>query len=551
MDTTSTFIKLMAKLPLELQYRVMSFIEWDEYPVEALLQLTLYGSSLLKSTLAEQLLKKIEWDSYTIRIGLGFEIEIDSFSFEMLLDVMKRIRSQTNMQSRYVTETLNILSLQIVKDYQFKTIFDNTKHLEISDFESVTRLISFNTNYLKKIKRCKINRLMGVNLDHLELLLNENIEVLEVFSEQYGDNDLKYLEIFFEKLKSINLEQKDLKIILDVRGVSLHRYDFNSLPSFKVPNLHTSLDIESTGSLENRQLSKFISKAFGLESITRLSIYFDDAELNEILFLENLKNLKVLKLSENFKLGSNSRSPVLNLDELDLSDGYANLSNVMAKKMVLEDCEIHRNNIPEGVEKLIETSSLDWDIVRLPLSLIKLDIRLRNDGLEISFENNIDVFKDLLNLKELTIFEFAGSPKLSLPPNLQYFDFKLYRSYSNDFIDFDLPGSLRTLAGYTNVLNHFSKENVPINLETYIVYIKVAGANYVDIMLPKSGLKFLILERLEVDAEGEDDFENVSLRLYNIKSLLEIEVVGDFTESVSVMAPNDDPEDLDKIKILD
>ncbi|ODV87701.1 hypothetical protein CANARDRAFT_25934 [[Candida] arabinofermentans NRRL YB-2248] len=560
MDTTSTFIDFMIKFPFEFQSRVTSLIDWNEYPIESLLQLILDGSSLLKSTLAKKLFNIVEWDLDSIKLGLGSDIQHVSDEFELLLKVIEHIRSQTNMQSTYVIETLKLLSYTLDDDIRFKAMFDNTKYLEIVDFLVVASLISLNIDYLKKIRRCTISDPESTDLDELGLVLNQNIEFLEIRSIQYEEEDLILIENIFEKLKSFQLEQKNLKINLIVEGESIGTLDFDSLPSLRIPNLDITLIIKSTRHLKAGELERYIRESFDLKNISHLYIQFSsdtttDEYLKDVSFIGHLNNLKVLKLAGDFRLELNSRSLVLNLDELYLANGYVNLSNIIAKKMTLKLCELPRNTISEGVEELIEESSLDWDQAKLPSTLTELEI---DDSLdEISFDNNIDVFKNLTNLKKLTISDFIKSANLSFPPNLHYLEIGSYFGHPSDELEFDFPESLRTLVVHELAVDYvMNMEKFPTNLETLILYFDVVQ-NDIELMFPKSGVKILTLYRVDSghnddddDSEMDDDNEILILKLSNIERLVEINVLGNLTRSVEVIVPDNEKKYLSNINIV-
>ncbi|ODV87699.1 hypothetical protein CANARDRAFT_25932 [[Candida] arabinofermentans NRRL YB-2248] len=541
MDKTLTVFDLMAKLPLKVQHTVLSFIKWDEYPVELLLQLILYGPSVWKSTLAEKLFEFVTLNFESTKLGMNFEIDHESDNFDLLLQVLEHLGSDTEIQGDKVIGTLNILELD--DDDRFETIFDNTKNLEIDGVELVDSLRWFNDDYLKKIKRCRLYDLESINLRDLKLVLNGNLEVLDIYYEHYVDEDLESIKFLFNEFNLLDFEQKNIKINLNVGSESIGGVGFSLFPSLRVPNLEITLNIMSTKYLKAGQLKRYICKSFDSKNITHLCINFDKRTTNENLkdasFIETLIDLKVLKLKGMFSLGSNSRSPRLNLDELELSGGYVNLSNVIAKKVTLSFCEMYGNTINEGVEELIETSSLDWDKVNLPSTLIRLNIES-----EASFENNFDIFKNLNNLKELRLVMITDTTKLILPPNLQYFDYKI----SDYLIDFDLPRSLRTLAAYSSELAYLRIDQIPINLKTLIAFVE-ADETDLKMRLP-TGLKYLTLKKLQMDSDTEENCENLTVLLCNIESLVEIKVVGDFSGSVSFTTSDDEKKHLDKINII-
>ncbi|ODV87700.1 hypothetical protein CANARDRAFT_25933, partial [[Candida] arabinofermentans NRRL YB-2248] len=376
-------------------------------------------------------------------------------------------------------------------------LLEYSKDIEIVDFNAMALLRLYNTRYLKKIRKCEMRLSKDFCLSDLGYVLKNSLEHLFIIGGTFEATQLSLLEIIFDRLKQFMIEQKHLQVSLDIVIVLLDELDFNSSPKLKIPNLNVTLNITSTTDLKVGQLDKFISKSFGSEAIKTLTINFDyvglsNEELKDASFVENLTQLKVLELYGDFKLGSGSRSPVLNLDKLVLSKGYANLGNVVARKMTLKESEISQNTIGEGVEELTETESLNWNEARLPLTLHTLNIenlqevcpqrtpfknsrhRFGDNPPELSFENNLDVFKDLINLKKLKIGEFCRAEGLELPSKLEHFEFKYYYNDSNyiiDTIDFDLPKSLKKIGASNEVLKNLNLEKFSLGPEVALMML--------------------------------------------------------------------------------
>ncbi|ODV87706.1 hypothetical protein CANARDRAFT_40716 [[Candida] arabinofermentans NRRL YB-2248] len=556
-DTTCTFIKLINSFPIELQYRVMSYTTWVEYPIESLLQSILNSCSLLKVTLIEQLFTLVDLSYSYVQLGLGKTINYNSDNFKLLLKVIEYIKGRKgdfDIRCEYVIKTLRIQSLNVDRYNQFKELLENSANLEIIG-DTMTKLKWFNPIYLNKIKKWRLLMITNVNIQDFEsILLDNNLENLDLFGGPLEPEELPLVEKLFDKL--IKYYKDTLNVNFNISINSIERLDYDSLPLFEIPNLNVNLDIKSTRGLKIGQLNDFICKSFGLESISWLTIHFE-YEMNDSLkdasFLQNLSQLKTLQLYGDFNIdfqNLNNRK----LDVLDISQGYANLNNIIAKKMIVVYCDVKQNTtICEGVEELTEISSFNWDRVKLPTSLINLNIENWID--KISFKYNINIFKNLKNMKKLRIIQFYDSKGLKLPSNLEHFDFEIYESISSGTIDFELPNSLIRLDAYQPALENLSTDKYPTNLQTLKLYVI---QNEFEMILPK-GLKYLIVKRILIrpDEEGEsgpeagNQIRNIKLHLTNIKDLIKIEVEERFKScSVSVIVPDDEKKYLDNIYII-
>ncbi|ODV87704.1 hypothetical protein CANARDRAFT_14973 [[Candida] arabinofermentans NRRL YB-2248] len=549
---TQTFIKLMTLFPLELQYQVISFFEWKNYSINSLLQLILDGPPFLQNFLVNKLFGSVLLLWGSLELGMYFWVEYDSDDFRLLLRLMKHLESQKNSRSEYTIDTLKVLGANNNQMKCCKLLFDNSRSLETSFISPISELKCeyFYTKFSSKIKSITFFDLESVDFSVLGSTLHENLEFL-IFHVEYKPNKLFLIKKLSENLKSLQRKKKNLEVELVIKTSSVSKLDCNLLPSFDIPNLDITLEIDTKRELG--RLGGFIL-SIGLENISDLSIdygfdpnvdYFIDASIVELL-----SNLKVLKLTGHFLLAGNRCSSIMNFDELELRNGIVNLTNIISKKLTMRGCLFNQESICEGIEELTEYRTLNWDEVKLPSTLSSLhilDSKMGNSE-ELSFENNLSVFRDLINLKKLTIFKFYHSANLELPSNLQYFEFKSYYSDTSDTIDFDLPKSLKYFGANQEVLENLDIEKFPIGLEVLTSYVDVCE-NEFKLILPSRGLKHLMLKRLEMDDDLISNNEKITLQLANIKDLLKIDFAWDSTEAVSILVPDDEKIYLDKINI--
>ncbi|ODV87703.1 hypothetical protein CANARDRAFT_5020 [[Candida] arabinofermentans NRRL YB-2248] len=117
---TQTFIKLMTLFPLELQYKVMSFIEWDECPITSLLKLILDGSSLLQMVFVNILFRHVALFGSFVYLGDGSLIKWNSPDFKLLLKVVKYLKSRNDLGCEHTIETLShVFSKHKIFDWKF------------------------------------------------------------------------------------------------------------------------------------------------------------------------------------------------------------------------------------------------------------------------------------------------------------------------------------------------------------------------------------------------------------------------------------------------
>ncbi|ODV87696.1 hypothetical protein CANARDRAFT_5014 [[Candida] arabinofermentans NRRL YB-2248] len=503
--TTETFQNVMTKLPVELQYLVMSYTYWGEYPIKSLLENISTGCALLKFTMIEKLFNLVELDHNEVTLGSFGPISIYSYEFKLLLKILKNLgKNGTKKYQKFVIKNLKIGLFKEPENYRVILLLKYSKRLEIDHFESVAMLKLTKINYLRKVRICTIKAVENADADDLVLILSRTLRHLEINAGPLESNKLSSVELKLHRLKLFVVEQKKKKLQVDLKIVinSIDKLDFESLPKLRIPNSNVTLDIKSTKGLEAGQLRKFIIRSFGLREIKSLTINFEkkitNNDLKDASFVEDLTQLKILKLYGDFELGSSTRSPVLNLDELVLSRGYANLDNVLARKMTLKNCVQRRNTIiNEGVEELTVTSCLDWDIVKLPQTLI--DLHINNWLFGKSFAK-IELFETLANLKRLKIIYYIENEYSNPPYELRYYVFKLYGNYLDGEVDFDFLDLERSVDLYRPELKQLGMMKVLRNLDKVRIYNNPKTNEFVWTS-PQYGLDMFYLKKMTIESK--------------------------------------------------